>query len=107
MDIENTSDENLQSRDGFDFSKTCMLISDSNEISKQLDSKQLEYGTLVELAEDNLFTKYLDMSKYLTRNQYDAYKDKLEIRYSELEALKNALPNPIASHTPKLRVVNG
>ena len=61
----------------------------------------------MELAEDNLFKKYLDMSKYLTKNQYGAYKDKLEIRCSELEALKNSLPNPISRHTPLLRVVNG
>ena len=61
-----------------DLTNTCMLVSDSNEVSKQLDSKQLGYGTLVEMAEDNLLGKHLDMSKYLTRNQYDTYGKMLQ-----------------------------
>lgn len=92
--------------DGFDFSNTCMLVSDSNEISKQLDSKQLAYDTLTNLAQDSLFKKYLYMSKYLTENQYDAYRVMLEDRHRALNALVNALPNP-TTHNPKLRVVDG
>ena len=92
-----------------------MLVSDSNEVSNQLDSKQLLYGTLVELAEDNLFKKYLDMSKYLTRNQYEVYKGMREDKRNALEALKAALKDKVfdpngetmVNYKPKLRVVGG
>ena len=92
---------------GVDLSNTCMLVSDSNEIGNQLESKKLAYDTLVELAEDNLFKKYLDMTKYLTINQYDAYKGILEDRYNSLSALFRTLPTPIANYQPKFRVVDG
>ena len=92
---------------GVDLSNTCMLVSDSNEIGNQLESKKLAYDTLVELAEDNLFKKYLDMTKYLTINQYDAYKGMLEDRYNSLSALFRTLPTPIANYQPKFRVVDG
>lgn len=68
-----------------DLTNTCMLVSDSNETGKQLDSKQLGYGTLVELAQDNLFKKYLDVSKYFTRNQFDDYCKMLNEQYGYLE----------------------
>lgn len=81
---------------------TCMLVSDSNEVGNQLDSKKLEYGTLAELAQDNLFKKYLDMSRYLTKNQYEVYKGLLEDEYNRLDALYNTIPKD-----PKLRAVHG
>lgn len=68
-----------------DLTNTCMLVSDSNETSKQLDSKQMPYGTLTDLAQDNLFKKYLDMSKYLTNNQFDAYLKMLDEQYGYLD----------------------
>ena len=71
MEETRAANADLQQVEPIDLTNTCMLVSDSNEVSNQLDSKQLLYGTLVELAQDNLFKKYLDMSKYLTRNQYD------------------------------------
>lgn len=83
---------------------TCMLVSDSNEVGNQLDSKKLEYGTLAELAQDNLFKKYLDMSRYLTKNQYEVYKGLLEDEYNRLDALYNTIPKDLK---PKLRAVHG
>ena len=68
-----------------------MLVSDSNEVSNQLDSKQLRYDTLVEFASNALFTKYLDMSKYLTTNQYEAYRLMLDESLSALNDLKGRL----------------
>lgn len=80
---------------------TCMLVSDSNESSNQLDSKKLGYDTLVELAQDNLFKKYLDMSRYLTKNQYEIYKGLLEDEYKQLSDMSAITGNP------KLRAVDG
>ena len=63
---------------GVDLSNTCMLVSDSNEIGNQLESKKLAYDTLVELAEDNLFKK-ADKALYSVkekgRNSYRFYSD--------------------------------
>ena len=107
------ANENVQQ--AVDCSNTCMLVSDSNEVSKQLDSKQLPYDTLASLAEDNLFTKYLDMSKYLTKNQYEVYKGMLEDKINALEALKSTLEDLIfdpggdtmVNYKPRLRLVEG
>ena len=107
MENDSAASADSQQPKELDLSNTCMLVSDSNEKSNQLDSKQLAYGTLSDLAEDNLFTKYLDMSKYLTKNQYDAYTKILNGRYDALNALMNTLPSPISSHNPPLRVVDG
>jgi hypothetical protein len=85
-------EENTPRDVSLDMTNTCMLVSDSDEVRDQLDSKQLKYDTLVALAEDNLFRKYLDMSKYLTYNQYNAYGVMLNDRYSKLDTLKSALP---------------
>ena len=89
-----------------------MLVSDSNETSNQLDSKQLGYDTLVELAEDNLFKKFLDMSKYLTVAEYGTYKGQLEDKFKLLDDLEKSLPNvntnpTIANYKPKFRAVHG
>lgn len=95
-----------------EFKDTCMLVSDSNETSNQLDSKQLGYDTLVELAEDNLFKKFLDMSKYLTVPEYGTYKGQLEDKFKLLDDLEKSLPNvntnpTIANYKPRFRVVHG
>ena len=92
-----------------DLNNTCMLVSDSDEVRDQLDSKKLEYPTLVDLAEDNLFGKFLDMSKYLTRSQFDAYHDMLQEKYGELDAMTQAFPSgdDFKNHKPMFRVVNG
>ena len=74
-----------------EFKDTCMLVADSNETSNQLDSKQLGYDTLVELAEDNLFKKFLDMSKYLTVAEYGTYKGQLEDKFKLLEDLEKSI----------------
>ena len=51
-----------------------MLVSDSNEIGGQYDSKKVDYSELVELAQDNLFNKHLGIiSTYLTNIQYNNY----------------------------------
>ena len=89
-------EENTPRDVSLDMTNTCMLVSDSDEVSNQLDSKQLKYDTLVALTEDNLFRKYLDMSKYLTYNQYNAYGIMLNDRYSKLDTLKEALPKNLA-----------
>ena len=52
----------------------CMLVSDSNELGGQYDSKKLNFSELVELAQDSLFNKYLRiMSTFLTTIQYNNY----------------------------------
>lgn len=86
-----------------DLESTCMLVSDSNEVASQLDSKRLDYNTLVELAESNLFSKFLDMSKYLTTNQYATYKDVLEDKFGRLKQMNDIGQDAIS----KLRVVDG
>lgn len=96
-------------------SDSCMLVSDSNEVGNQLESKQLGYGTLTDMAENNLFKKYFDMSKYLTKNQYDVYKGMLENRKNDLSMLKSEMESEIfdqnketlVNHQPLLRVVDG
>ena len=50
-----------------------LLVSDSNEMSEQLDSKQLKYPELADLAFDRFFKRNLDLSRYLTKTQYDTY----------------------------------
>ena len=77
-----------------------------------MDSKQLGYDILVEFAEDNLFKKFLDMSKYLTMPEYGTYKSQLEDKFRLMEDLEKSLPNmdtnpTIANHKPKFRVVHG
>ena len=103
--------ENTPRDVSLDMTNTCMLVSDSDEVRDQLDSKQLEYDTLVALAEDNLFKKYLDMSKYLTNNQYEVYKIMLNDRYGKLNAMKSAFPTKLDpasdSFKPPFRAVNG
>lgn len=60
-----------------------LLVSDSNEVSDQFDSKKLQQSELSHLAEENLYKKYLGiMSNYLTISQYDAYKSILEEKYN-------------------------
>lgn len=95
---------------------TCMLVSDSDEVHDQLDSKQLQYKTLFELAEEDLFKKHLDMSRYLTLNQYEAYKRILSNKLKTLSDMKSTLESNIlnppnydkfAEFNSKLRVVKG
>jgi len=83
-------EEEQQATDS-EFANTCMLVSDSDEVRDQLDSRKLEYDTLAEFSEDNLFKKYLDMSKYLTYSQYEVYGDMLSDKKDALDALKTAL----------------
>lgn len=64
-----------------------------------MDSKKLPYTTLAEMAQDELFRRYLDMDKYLTVSEYTIKKDELEKMRGELRVPSLA--------TPKLRVVEG
>ena len=89
-----------------DLTNTCMLVSDSDEVRDQLDSKKLEYPTLVDLAEDNLFRKHLDMSRYLTYNQFGIYSGMLNDKYNELNAIGAAFSG-YSTHKPRFRVVDG
>lgn len=98
-------EENTPRDVSLDMTNMCMLVSDSDEVRDQLDSKQLKYDTLVALAEDNLLRKYLDMSKYLTYNKYNAYGGMLNDRYAKLKAMKDALPP--SSYKPKFMPVDG
>ena len=80
----------------------CLLVSDSNEIQTQMDSKRLPYDTLVGLAQTNLFNSYVDLSSYITVNQFQIYAQRLKKRISDVEArIPSGAPNP------KLRVVDG
>ena len=53
------------------------------------------------------------MSKYLTRNQYEVYRDMLNDKYNALSELKSALERQVlnngtmVNYKPKLRVVEG
>lgn len=56
-----------------------LLVSDSNEVGNQYNSKKLSQADLVDLAQDNLFKKTLDiMSRYLTISQFLTFKDMLD-----------------------------
>ena len=49
----------------------CLLVSDSNEIGEQYDSKYLKQEELTRLAQENMFKKHLGiMQSYLTNSQY-------------------------------------
>ena len=78
---------------------TYLLVSDSNEMGNKYDSKKLNQNDLTDLAQDNLFKKSLDMSKYLTIQEFLAYKEQLEKIPSEQPAFGN--------WTGKYRVVDG
>ena len=67
----------------------CILVSDSNEIGGQYDSKKLTQAQLVELAQDNLCKKFLDTSRYLTVDQYTSYKSLLENQLSIYQTMFN------------------
>ena len=47
-----------------------------------------------------MFSKYLDMSKYLTNNQYEIYKVMLNDKYAKLDSVETV-------DKPKFRVANG
>lgn len=51
-----------------------MLVSDSNEVSGQYDSKRLTSAELLELAQSHLFNKYLLalMQTYLLQGRFEA-----------------------------------
>ena len=51
-----------------------LLVSDSNEVSSQYDSKRMQFNTLVELAQDTLFKRNAGMAKYLTHTQFETYR---------------------------------
>ena len=56
-----------------------LLVSDSNEMGNQYDSKKLSQEDLIDLAQDNLFKKTLNiMSRYLTISQFITFKDMLD-----------------------------
>ena len=60
-----------QSTDGIIDGNSFLLVSDSNEVGEQYDSKKLKQSELVELAQENLFKKVMDiMSLYMTDSQY-------------------------------------
>lgn len=49
-----------------------LLVSDSNEISQQMDSKRLSISDLAEMMQNDLFKKHLNiMGRYLPRTQYE------------------------------------
>ena len=59
-----------------------LLVSDSNEVTEQFDSKKLRQDELSYLAEENLFKKHLGiMSNYLTVSQYASYRSILKEKY--------------------------
>lgn len=70
-----------------------LLVSDSNEVGGQYDSKKLKQSELVEIVQDNLFKKHFDMPRYLTINQYKAYKDLLEEQYTVWKNLFDKIKN--------------
>ena len=81
-----------------------LLVSDSNEVGGQYDSKKLKQSELVEIVQDNLFKKHFDMPRYLTINQYKAYKDLLEEQYT---VWKNLFDKIKKQSTDKFRVEDG
>lgn len=72
--------------------KEYFLVSDSNEINSQLDSKKMDWDELRNLAENNLFKKHLGiLDNYLTVSQYDIYKKMLVDTKTSLDTLWNML----------------
>jgi len=51
----------------------CLLVSDSNEVVEQLDSRKLKQKDLSDMAYNELFRRHFDLSRYLTKNQYNTY----------------------------------
>ena len=69
-----------------------MLVSDSDEIGGQYDSKRMDYPELVELAQDSLFKKYLPiMSRYLTTVQYENFIELIQRRYNTCKSQWDSL----------------
>ena len=67
----------------------CLLVSDSREIGSQYDSKQLPQENLVEMAQDALYKKCLDMGVYLAKVKYETYKTILNGKLESLNDLKD------------------
>ena len=71
-----------------------LLVSDSNEVGDQYDSKKLRQDELANLAQENLFKKYLGiMSNYLTISQFNAYRSILNEKYNIQNSLFNQIKN--------------
>ena len=89
-----------------DIKSSYLLVSDSNEMGEQFDSKKLEYAELVELAQDALFNKHVPiLSQYLTVNQYNTYKNILDQRKKILDTVWSLYKDERQSS--KLKVVDG
>ena len=83
-----------------------LLVSDSNEISSQYDSKKLSESTLVKIVQDNLFGKELGIiTNYLTNSQYNNNKSNLERTKNQLVEEFNSLSR--MNVTRKFQVVDG
>ena len=87
--------------DTIDLKTRCLLVSDSDEIQTQMDSKQLPYTTLAEMAQDALFSRYLDMDQYLTVSEFNTTKMRLGDMYEDLD-----IPSTSGAK-PKFRAVEG
>jgi hypothetical protein len=82
------------------------LVSDSNEINSQLDSKKMSWDNLARLAESNLFKKHLGtLDKYLTNSQYGLYKSMLDETMNEI-GLPSDLPD-VNTWRGKFKAVDG
>ena len=74
--------------------KEYFLVSDSNEINNQLDSKKMDWDELTRLAESNLFKKHLGiLDRYLTVSQFGIYKSMIGESRNSLDSLWNQVKN--------------
>ena len=72
-----TEEEDIQN-DGVIPDNKYLLVSDSNEVSGQYDSRKLKQSELVKIAQEDMFNR-LGMSRYVTVVQKDAYVGLLNV----------------------------
>ena len=79
-----------------------LLVSDSNEVGSQYDSKKLRQSELAYLAQENLFKRHLGiMQFYLTKSQYEVYEKVLGEKYDAQSSLFSMLEsNPSVRFKP-------
>lgn len=83
-----------------------LLVSDSNEVSEQFDSRRLKYSLLLELSQDCLFNRHLGiMNGYLSTNQFDVKYDVQTSAYERVKQQWDSIKN--VQWDGKFKVVPG
>ena len=83
-----------------------LLVSDSNEVSEQFDSKKLEYSLIVELFQDKLFKEHIGiLDNYLLKTKYDYNNKLISDSFNQIKDEWDGIKNKEWSR--KLKVVPG